>query len=504
MSKRHQSPSSTSNTTRPRKSNHEAHEPQQTKTLAAAGIQHEQQPCNDYDRVMKNVPYPATALLDLKDVFDESTGKPRVNVIRTHFINEGRLNENVALKLVNDAAGLMHKEPNVLVLNDPITIVGDIHGQFYDLLKIFDLGGDPVIGFKYIFLGDYVDRGHFSTEVLLYLYTLKILYPSNIALLRGNHECRHLTEHFTFKRECIIKYSSYMYDACTKSFDCMPLSAIISSRFLCVHGGISPETLTIDDITKINRFREPPSTGHMCDLLWSDPYPDFDKDTSQKNKFAFLNNSARGCSYYYTYNAVAKFLQTNQLCSIIRAHEAQDCGFRLYKKMSNTSFPAVITIFSAPNYLDVFNNKGAIIKFENNIMNTIQYTSVAHPYWLPNFMDVFTWSLPFVVEKTTEMLVAILNMAQPSNRRKIIRQKIIAVTRMVKIYTKIREESETLLRLKGITPSAVSPLNQILCGSVRSSLPRAAKKMLGTRTNKNLSFDEAKELDKENEHVPLD
>ena len=89
-------------------------------------------------------------------------------------------------------------------------------------------------------------------------------------------------------------------------------------------------------------------------------------DTSQKNKVAFLNNSARGCSYYYTYNAVAKFLQANQLCSIIRAHEAQDSGFRLYKKMSNTSFPALITIFSAPNYLDVFNNKGAIIKFENN------------------------------------------------------------------------------------------------------------------------------------------
>jgi serine/threonine-protein phosphatase 2B catalytic subunit len=456
-------------------------------------------------RVMTHIPYPATRLLELDDVFDKNTDKPSINVIRDHFFHEGRLSENVALKIINDARALMQNEPNVLILRDPITIVGDIHGQFYDLLKIFEMGGDPLSGCKYLFLGDYVDRGHFSIEVLLYLYAFKILFPSNFSLLRGNHECRHLTEHFTFRRECLIKYSLDIYDACTKSFDCMPLVAVINSKFLCVHGGISPGASTIDEITKINRFGEPPSTGPMCDLLWSDPYPDFDQN-SYKTKDVFLNNSTRGCSYYYTYSAVSKFLKANNLCSIIRAHEAQDSGFRFFKKQASTGFPSLITIFSAPNYLDAFNNKGAIIRYENNIMNTMQYNAMAHPYWLPNFMDVFTWSLPFVVEKVAEMLVAILNLIddtrQPPDRRFVIRQKILAVSRMVKIYTKIREESEALLRLKGITARAVSPLNQIFCASTKSSLPRRVIKMLGYNVHKSFSFEEAKELDKENEQFP--
>jgi serine/threonine-protein phosphatase 2B catalytic subunit len=110
-----------------------------------------------------------------------------------------------------------------------------------------------------------------------------------------------------------------------------------------------------------------------------------------------------------SYAACCEFLQNNQLLSIIRAHEAQDAGYRMYKKNSQTAFPSLITIFSAPNYLDVYNNKAAILKYENNVMNIRQFNCSPHPYWLPNFMDVFTWSLPFVGEKVTEMLVSILN-----------------------------------------------------------------------------------------------
>lgn len=124
-----------------------------------------------------------------------------------------------------------------------------------------------------------------------------------------------------------------------------------------------------------------------------------------------MNYTLIACVYvaYFSYAACCEFLQNNQLLSIIRAHEAQDAGYRMYKKNAQTAFPSLITIFSAPNYLDVYNNKAAILKYENNVMNIRQFNCSPHPYWLPNFMDVFTWSLPFVGEKVTEMLVSILN-----------------------------------------------------------------------------------------------
>ncbi|EGI60938.1 Serine/threonine-protein phosphatase 2B catalytic subunit 2 [Acromyrmex echinatior] len=144
----------------------------------------------------------------------------------------------------------------------------------------------------------------------------------------------------------------------------------------------------------------------MCDLLWSDPLEDFG---NEKNAEHFSHNSVRGCSYFYSYAACCDFLQNNNLLSIIRAHEAQDAGYRMYRKSQTTGFPSLITIFSAPNYLDVYNNKAAVLKYENNVMNIRQFNCSPHPYWLPNFMDVFTWSLPFVGEKVTEMLVNVLN-----------------------------------------------------------------------------------------------
>merc|ERR1711911_433504 len=120
---------------------------------------------------------------------------------------------------------------------------------------------------------------------------------------------------------------------------------------------------------------------------------------NEKNSEHFTHNSVRGCSYFYSYAACCEFLQHNNLLSIIRAHEAQDAGYRMYRKSQTTGFPSLITIFSAPNYLDVYNNKATVLKYENNVMNIRQFNCSPHPYWLPNFMDVFTWSLPFVGEK---------------------------------------------------------------------------------------------------------
>ncbi|KAG0248898.1 3',5'-cyclic-nucleotide phosphodiesterase (PDEase) (3':5'-CNP) [Mortierella polycephala] len=358
------------------------------------------------ERYSKDVQAPAVTI-PTDDVFysKEFPDRPDIAFLKNHFYREGRISEDQAVFILQKGTELLRKEPNLLEVDAPITVCGDIHGQYYDLMKLFEVGGNPA-DTRYLFLGDYVDRGYFSIECVLYLWSLKIWYPDTLFLLRGNHECRHLTDYFTFKTECKHKYSERVYDACMESFCTLPLAAVMNKQFLCIHGGLSPELNTLDDLRNISRFREPPTHGLMCDLLWADPLEEFGQE---KTSEFFVHNHVRGCSYFFSYHAACAFLEKNNLLSIIRAHEAQDAGYRMYRKTKATGFPSVMTIFSAPNYLDVYNNKAAVLKYENNVMNIRQFNATPHPYWLPNFMDVFTWSLPFVGEKITDMLLAILN-----------------------------------------------------------------------------------------------
>ncbi|KAJ2140048.1 3',5'-cyclic-nucleotide phosphodiesterase (PDEase) (3':5'-CNP) [Coemansia sp. RSA 353] len=487
------------------------------------------------ERVMKDVPLPAPEIPEHSALFEDGDERrPQCALLRDHFFREGRLREQDALAIIREATQLLRTEPTLLTLASPVTICGDVHGQYYDLMKLFEVGGDPA-STQYLFLGDYVDRGYFSVECLLYLYALKLRNPKTVFMLRGNHECRHLTDYFTFKLECLHKYSERVYEAAVESFCALPLGAVVNGQFLCIHGGLSPELHTLDDLRNLDRFREPPTHGLMCDLLWADPVEDFGHE---KNKSYFVHNYARGCSYFFSYAATCAFLERNGLLSLVRAHEAQDAGYRMYRKSKTSGFPAVITLFSAPNYLDAYNNKAAVLKYENNVMNIRQFNCSPHPYWLPNFMDVFTWSLPFVGEKMTDMLLAILDIctkdeleentsedtaaaaaavassasaiaevpaaseasaedqvlvsarsAEMEQRRESIRKKILAVGKVARIFHILRSESETVNELKGLLGTKRLPVGQLSAGG------RGLRQAL-------MSYEEVKRSDRHNEMLP--
>ena len=354
------------------------------------------------DRVMKDVLPPPHLPLPHAKLFPKK-GIPDWKVLRDHLTREGKLEKADLLELINLFQAQIKSEPNILKIQDPVTVVGDIHGQFYDLLKLLEVGGSPETT-KYLFLGDYVDRGAFSIECVLLLCAIKLNYKTTILMLRGNHECRQMTSFFNFKQECEIKYDLEVYDKIMETFDCLPIACLINEKFIAIHGGISPDIDKVLDITKINRFTEPPKTGPMCDMLWSDPV---EKD-EEALTVSWLENSTRGCSYVFGAKAATPFLTKNDILSIIRAHEAQLEGFKMYKWNNNVDFPSVITIFSAPNYCDVYNNKAAVISFKNNMVNIQQYNYSPHPFILPQFMNIFNWSIPFVSEKISEMLMHII------------------------------------------------------------------------------------------------
>ncbi|KAJ7588287.1 serine/threonine protein phosphatase 2B catalytic subunit 2 [Mycena floridula] len=431
------------------------------------------------ERVIKDVQAPAMQIPTPEQFFTnngQDCSKPNVAFLKNHFYCEGRLSEEQALWILEKGTEMLKKEPNVLSVDAPITVCGDIHGQYFELMKLFKISDNPA-DTRYLFLGDYVDRGYFSIECILYLWALKIWYPDTLFLLRGNHECRHLRD-FSFKLECKHKYSERIYEATMDSFCALPLAAVMNKQFLCIHGGLSPELNTLDDIRNLDRFREPPTQGLMCDVLWADPVEDFG---TEKMLDSFLFNHVCRCSHFFMFF-------TDNLLSIIRAHEAQDAGYRMYRKTKSTDFPSVMTIFSEPNYLDVYNNKVAVLKYESNVMNIRQFNCTPHPYWLPNFTDVFTWSLPFVGKKITDMLVAVLNTctkeeleensdeeaplssptsptADSSERRKVIKNKIMAVGRMARVFALLREESEKVSELKSVSGSNKLPCGTLALGS---------------------------------------
>jgi serine/threonine-protein phosphatase PP1 catalytic subunit len=201
-------------------------------------------------------------------------------------------------------------QPIYLELESPLNVCGDIHGQFYDLLKLFDVAGVPPDA-NYLFLGDYVDRGKFSLESICLLLCYKIKYPENFFMLRGNHECASINKIYGFYDDCKRRYSVKLWKIFTDLFNCLPICACIDDKILCMHGGISPELFSLEQLKKIARPTDIPDQGLLCDLVWSDP----DKDVKG------WGPNDRGISVTFSQSVIEKFLSSQDLELICRAHQ---------------------------------------------------------------------------------------------------------------------------------------------------------------------------------------
>lgn len=246
-------------------------------------------------------------------------------------------------------------EPNLVNIPEPICIVGDIHGQYADLLNMISKAGEPG-GLNYLFMGDYVDRGVFGVEVCILLFSLKLNFPKNVVLLRGNHESRNMTETFTFREEVLMRFDLEVYDLFMEVFDAMPIAAQIAKKYLAMHGGISPQLSKLEQINSIDRFQEIPLDGIFCDLLWADPMDDEEAVNGE-----FKENPERDCSNYFGKKPVKSLLRKHKLLSIFRGHQVKQEGFHMHKWGAKDAFPYVITIFSAPNYCGTYKNKASVL-----------------------------------------------------------------------------------------------------------------------------------------------
>ena len=243
------------------------------------------------------------------------------------------LTESELKQLCDLVREILMEESNVQPVSSPVIVCGDVHGQFFDVLELFKVGGE-IPNKSYVFMGDFVDRGRHSVETLQLLLCYKARYPECITLLRGNHECRQVTQVYGFYDECFRKYgSANAWKYCTEVFDYFALAAVIDSAVLCVHGGLSPRISTLDQIRLLERNQEIPHEGAYCDLMWSDPEDIEDWAVSQ-----------RGAGWLFGSKVTANFNHVNGLELICRAHQLVQEGYKYMFPEKN-----LITVWSAPN-----------------------------------------------------------------------------------------------------------------------------------------------------------
>jgi serine/threonine-protein phosphatase PP1 catalytic subunit len=226
---------------------------------------------------------------------------------------------------------LLIGQPMLLELEAPIKICGDVHGQYYDLLRLFEYGGFPPES-NYVFLGDYVDRGKQSLETICLLLAYKIKYPENFFILRGNHECASINRIYGFYDECKRRFGIKLWKTFTDCFNCLPAAAVIDEKIFCMHGGLSPELTSLDQVKRIDGWGE----------------------------------NDRGVSFTFGEDIVAQFLHKHDLDLICRAHQVVEDGYEFFARRQ------LVTLFSAPNYCGEFDNAGAMMSVDETLMCSFQ------------------------------------------------------------------------------------------------------------------------------------
>ncbi|KAI4385064.1 hypothetical protein MLD38_003130 [Melastoma candidum] len=301
------------------------------------------------------------------------------------FKNQKSLHKRYAYQIVLQTREMLRSLPSLVDIDIPhgthFTVCGDVHGQFYDLLNIFELNGLPSEENPYLFNGDFVDRGSFSLEVILTLFAFKCMSPSAIYLARGNHESKSMNKIYGFEGEVRSKLSEAFVELFAEVFCCLPLGHVLAGKVFVVHGGLfSVDGVKLSDIRSIDRFCEPPEEGLMCEILWSDPQP-----------MPGRGPSKRGVGLSFGADVTKKFLQDNNLDLVVRSHEVKDEGYEIEHEGK------LITVFSAPNYCDQMGNKGAFIRFEAPDLkpNIVTFSAVPHPDVKPmayanNFLRLFS------------------------------------------------------------------------------------------------------------------
>jgi len=285
-------------------------------------------------------------VLERLNAFDGRAGPAR---------KEKDLSEAEVSAIIYKSRDILYDQPVFLELEAPLRVCGDVHGQFADLLRLFDIGGPPPSS-NYLFLGDYVDRGKYSIETICLLLAYKIKYPENFFLLRGNHECASINRIYGFYDECKRRYDIKIWKAFTDCFNVLPVCAVVEDKILCMHGGLSPELNDLEQIHHIIRPTDVPDTGLLCDLLWSDP----DKTVSG------WGENDRGVSYTFGNDIVTDFLRKQNLDLICRAHQVVEDGYEFFARRS------LVTMFSAPNYCGDFGNSGALMSVSESLTCAFQ------------------------------------------------------------------------------------------------------------------------------------
>ncbi|KAI0052878.1 phosphoprotein phosphatase PPZ [Auriscalpium vulgare] len=269
----------------------------------------------------------------------------------------GKVSKSLCLKNVEIAAicqaarEVFLSQPTLIELSPPVKIVGDVHGQYSDLIRLFEMCGFPPAA-NYLFLGDYVDRGKQSLETFLLLLCYKIKYPENFFLLRGNHECANVTRVYGFYDECKRRCNIKTWKTFVDVFNCLPIAAIVASKIFCVHGGLSPSLQSMEDIKAIQRPTDVPDYGLLNDLLWSDP----------SDSALDWEDNERGVSYCFGKAVINDFLVRYDMDLICRAHMVVEDGYEFWNDRT------LVTVFSAPNYCGEFDNYGACMSVSEDLL----------------------------------------------------------------------------------------------------------------------------------------